>query len=206
MMSLWTEETEGMVKLVVERFFRELGVPRDTHLMAQLMNLAKRMDYVELNGGTVWTAGNGGSASTASHAAGDWTKAALGSELVDDQLVRAACLTDVGALLSALENDYGREKGLAQLARRFVSENDVVVLFSVSGRSENIVELAEFCRKSGVMAFAFVGAGLEADAPLRKAARVIESKSMDYGVVETEHLGWVHAVARALVVSNGGAV
>lgn len=78
----------------------------------------------------VWTMGNGGSAATASHFANDLTKACN---------VPAVCLTDLVPTFTAYSNDDGYEDTLLNMIMDFAKPGDVLVLFSCSGNSQNIV-------------------------------------------------------------------
>lgn len=81
--------------------------------------------------GMVWLAGNGGSASLASHMATDLQLAG----------VRAQALTDVAAL-TTYGNDIGYKESFSYQISHLVRPADVVVLISGSGNSSNILEAA----------------------------------------------------------------
>ena len=92
-------------------------------------------------------AGNGASAAIASHLANDITKS-IGC--------RAHTFHDP-AHITCFANDYGYEKWLAESIKNFVDENDVVILISSSGRSENILFAAEAAsHKNAILVFLIV--------------------------------------------------
>lgn len=77
----------------------------------------------------VWLAGNGGSASTAQHFTNDLFE--LG--------IRAHCMNDNVALTSMLANDYGWDMIFAKQRAVYVEPDDLLILFSTSGVSTNIL-------------------------------------------------------------------
>jgi D-sedoheptulose 7-phosphate isomerase len=81
------------------------------------------------NGNTVYTFGNGGSHSNASHFAQDLLYACK---------VRSICLSDMIPGILACMNDYGYETTFVHALRALMNEKDVVVAFSCSGHSKNV--------------------------------------------------------------------
>jgi len=99
------------------------------------------------NGKKVITIGNGGSASTASHFAGDLLKTVANDSSAKDikktKGFRALCLTDNPASLTAWINDSGWDKAYAGLLHTLLDEGDVILVISVhggSGWSGNLVQ------------------------------------------------------------------
>jgi D-sedoheptulose 7-phosphate isomerase len=82
------------------------------------------------NGGTIHFIGNGGSAATPSHSAGDWSKE-LG--------VKTVCHTDNTASLTAWANDTGYANIFAGALGTWAKAGDLVVGYSGSGNSENVL-------------------------------------------------------------------
>ena len=83
-------------------------------------------------GKTVFIAGNGGSASTASHFACDLAK---WTAVAGQPRFKVMALTDNIPLFSALMNDEGPASVYAEQLDPFIGEGDVLVLISVHGGS-----------------------------------------------------------------------
>ena len=111
----------------------------------RLARWAVRLRDCLRRGGLVVTAGNGGSAAHAAHLAGEL----VGRFRAERPPLRAVCLSSDGPTLTALGNDYGYDEVFARQVRALVRPGDVVVLFSTSGRSPNIVEAASAARQLG---------------------------------------------------------
>ena len=81
---------------------------------------------------TIFTAGNGGSASTASHFAADLNKYTSSKA---DHRFKALCLNDNITLTSALTNDDGWDNVYSYQLESFMREGDVLVAVSVHAGS-----------------------------------------------------------------------
>jgi D-sedoheptulose 7-phosphate isomerase len=105
-------------------------------------------------GGKILTCGNGGSAADAQH---------LSAELVgrfreERRALPAIALTADTALLTALGNDYGYERVFARQIEALAQPLDVLMAFSTSGNSPNVVQAAQAARRTGCAVVAFTGA------------------------------------------------
>jgi D-sedoheptulose 7-phosphate isomerase len=105
-------------------------------------------------GGKILACGNGGSAADAQH---------LSAELVgrfrdERQALAAIALTADTALLTALGNDYGYERVFARQVEGLAQRGDVLMAFSTSGNSPNVVQAAQTARRLGCTVIAFTGA------------------------------------------------
>ena len=74
-------------------------------------------------------AGNGASASNASHASVDFTKQAG---------IKSINFNEVN-LITAFSNDYGYENYIAKALEFYADQGDVFIPISVSGESENLI-------------------------------------------------------------------
>lgn len=133
-------------------------------------------------------AGNGASASIASHAAVDFTKQGR---------VRAIDFNEPN-LLTCLANDYGFDKVFAKAVEFYADDGDVLVLVSVSGRSPNALAAAQYARQRGITVVSFTGSA--PDNPIKEASDLsFWVNSRAYNVVECMHMIWVTTVVDMLV-------
>ncbi len=108
-------------------------------------------------GGRVWTAGNGGSASTAQHFACDLAKYVIppGGRPFD-----VRCLTDNVSLYTAWANDADRADVFSNQLRGLLRAGDVVILISVhggTGFSADLVRALAFARETGATTISLTG-------------------------------------------------
>ncbi len=107
------------------------------------------------NGRQIFLAGNGGSAATAAHFAGDLTKFA---SVEGKKRFRAMALTDNLPLLTAITNDLGWENAYVEQLKNFMNKGDVLIAISVHGGSgadkagpwsQNLLKAAKFVKDNG---------------------------------------------------------
>ena len=111
--------------------------------------IRERLIKAKLQEQTVFLIGNGGSASTASHAANDLMK--IGG-------LKAVCVCDMTPTTLAYGNDDGWENMFLTPIRRLSVPGDVVIGISCSGNSPNVVKVAEYPLK-GYDFIGFTGNG-----------------------------------------------
>lgn len=106
------------------------------------------VEGVRKNGNTVHFIGNGGSAGTPSHSAGDWSK---------ELALRTISHTDNASSLTAWANDTDFSNIFVGQLSTYIKKGDLVVAFSGSGNSKNIINGIEFSKKSGCKTVAITG-------------------------------------------------
>jgi len=139
-------------------------------------------------GGKMIFAGNGGSASIASHAATDFTK---------QSKVRTVGFNDHN-LISAFSNDYGQEHWIEQCIDAYADPDDAVVLLSSSGQSKNVVNAASLARQKGLPVMTF--SGFDSENSLRKLGdENFWVDSRNYNVTEAVHAVLICCVVDMLI-------
>lgn len=105
-------------------------------------------------GSTIFTLGNGGSAATASHFACDLAK---GTAVPDQPRFRVVALTDNIPLLTAWSNDVAYQDAFAEPLVGLMTRGDVVVAFSGSGNSPNVLRAVRVAQQMGGISIGFSG-------------------------------------------------
>lgn len=130
-------------------------------------------------GSAVYACGNGGSACDALHFCEELT----GRYLENRAPLPAYCLNADGAALTCIANDFGFEEVFARQIAAFGREGDVLVAFSTSGNSVNIVRALETAKDRGLETILVGGgdggraaglAGTRVLVPSRSGARIQE--------------------------------
>jgi D-sedoheptulose 7-phosphate isomerase len=143
-------------------------------------------------GGSLYLAGNGGSAAVASHSATDFVNA--GS-------VRAMTLHE-SSLLTCMTNDFGYENAFARILSTYARPADVLIAISSSGKSPNIRNAAAGARELGGAVITL--SGFAPDNPLRTLGDLnIWLDSRDYGLVELGHQFLLQNVADRMRLEQG---
>jgi D-sedoheptulose 7-phosphate isomerase len=105
-------------------------------------------------GHTIFTCGNGGSASTASHFATDLVK---GASYKRETRFRILSLVDSLPTLTAYSNDVNYECVFVQQLQNFAKAGDVVIAISGSGNSPNVLHAVEYANSIGCRTIALTG-------------------------------------------------
>lgn len=135
-------------------------------------------------GGTVYLAGNGGSAAIASHWANDLGK---GTKASSRAFMRVICLSDNVPWLTALANDEGYDRVFSGQLENFAGPGDLFVAVSSSGNSRNLIEAAELARERGVVTIAMLGFDGGALKELVDECLWLPTAHGQYGLVESGH-------------------
>jgi D-sedoheptulose 7-phosphate isomerase len=106
-------------------------------------------------GGKLLTCGNGGSAAEAQHLSSEL----VGKYLHDRPSLAAVALDADGVLLTAIGNDYGYDQVFARQVRGLARAGDILVVFTGSGNSPNVLRALETARELGLRSIAFLGGG-----------------------------------------------
>ena len=122
--------------------------------LASIERAVERLRFARDNAGTVYVAGNGGSAATASHWVNDLGKATKRSGRAP---MRVMCLSDNASWLTALANDHGYEEVFSGQLDNFARDDDLLVVISASGNSPNLVRAVEVACERGVDTIALLG-------------------------------------------------
>ena len=142
-----------------------------------------------LDGGRLLAAGNGGSAAEAQHLTAEF----VGRFDGDRRAFSAICLHGDASAVTAIANDYGYDEVFARQVTAHARPGDVLVLFSTSGRSRNLVRAAEAARTAGATVWALSGPGPN---PLTEAADDAIALPGVGANAQEGHLVALHALCR----------
>ena len=153
-----------------------------------IATIAERYEAVLRAGGTLFFAGNGGSAADAQHIA---TEYVVRYEIKRPAL-RAVALTTDSSLLTAVANDMGFDEVFARQVEALARPGDLLVLHSTSGESPNVVRAAQSARARGVGVVALLG---KSGGPLRELADIaLVIPSDDTARIQELHLAIEHLI------------
>ncbi|MCE6999116.1 SIS domain-containing protein [Saccharothrix sp. S26] len=148
--------------------------------------LARRL----ADGGRLLAAGNGGSAAEAQHL----TAELVGRFRDDRRPFSAIALCAESSSVTAIGNDYGYDQVFARQVTAHARPQDVVVLLSTSGRSQNLLEAAKAAREAGAHVWAMTG---PAPNPLAEAVDEVLALPGEPANVQEAQLVAVHALCAA---------
>ncbi len=157
-------------------------VPADMEASLALLEHAYRQDQA------IFVAGNGQSATTADAFALDLTKQTVGNSTI--RRFRVLSLSANNAAVTAWANDTNYASIFVEQLRSHFCEGDVLIVFSASGNSPNVVAAAQWIRNHKGYVIALTGFQ---GGKLRELADVcVHVDVADYGHAETAHIAITH--------------
>ena len=147
----------------------------------------------------IFTCGNGGSASTASHFVADLLK---GASYGREKRFRIHALTDSLATITAYGNDVGYDSIFVEQLKNLASAGDVVMCISGSGNSPNVLAAAKYAREAGCRTIALTGRDGGKLAPMADLNIGIGHPHM--GRIEDLHLIVCHMIGYSFMDAESG--
>jgi len=147
----------------IEDYFSEMKSVIEKMLLEDIERAVELLFDAWQRGSQVFTCGNGGSASTATHFACDLSKAAL---VEGKKRFKAYCLNDNIPLMTALINDEGFDNLFYEQLKDRFEEGDVLICISVHGGagkdkaglwSQNLLKAMKYAGEMGGKTIGFSG-------------------------------------------------
>jgi D-sedoheptulose 7-phosphate isomerase len=152
----------------------------------------RRLAEVLVGGGRLLAAGNGGSAAHAQHL----TSELVGRYREERMPLSALALHAETSTVTAVLNDYGAEEVFARQVRAHGRPGDVLMAFSTSGRSANLLVAARAAQAQRLEVWALTGSQPSPLALLADDTLGVEAPST--AVVQEVHQVAVHLLCEAL--------
>ncbi len=118
-----------------------------------LRNSVKQCSASLQGGGKLLICGNGGSAAEAMHLTGEL----VGRYKKERRPLAAITLGTDPALLTCIGNDYCYDEIFARQVRALARPGDILIVFSTSGRSANVLRALQTAREMQIRSIAFLG-------------------------------------------------
>lgn len=150
------------------------------------------------NNKTIYFAGNGGSASTASHFAQDMGE--IGRK-IRGKGFRTQSINENVSALTAISNDYSYDNVFSLQIEYNFDLGDVLVVISASGNSPNVIKAVNLAKEKGGITIGLVG--FEDGGRLAQICDYVvhvKSQKGEYGPVEDVHLILNHMIVSYLMM------
>lgn len=189
----WARSIDDPAEFAV-RYFDRLRAILDTIDPSEIRTLVQTLDAARVEGRTIFLAGNGGSATTATSMAND-----LGFDVLKksgtSQTFRFHALTDNIAAMTAMANDVGYETIFTNQLAIHYREGDLLLVISASGNSPNVVAAAEWVKERGGTVIGFLGFSGGRLREISDTVIHVATEAGEYGPVEDAHLVVNHILA-----------
>jgi D-sedoheptulose 7-phosphate isomerase len=158
-----------------------------------LSDIAEALYSVKNTNSVIYTAGNGGSAATASHICNDLLK---GCGVCGHTGFKTECLSDSTAVITCLANDFDYESVYSiQLDAKAV-KGDLFIVYSGSGNSGNIIKAVNLAKERGLKVIGFTGRDGGKLAPHCDLYIIAPTDNMEQ--IEDLHMFYTHALSYTL--------
>jgi len=125
----------------------------DSNLQLKIATVVDKCISALNSGNKILLCGNGGSASDAQHIAAELS----GRFYFDRPPLNAEALHVNSSYLTAVANDYGYEKTYSRMVEAKGKKGDILLAFSTSGKSKNILNAISIAKKIGIYTVGFTG-------------------------------------------------
>lgn len=175
----------------IENYFKEHYIVLNQMSKAQIINAVNLIaDKFQANK-KIFTCGNGGSASTASHYITDWNKMINLSTM---KKFRGFSLTDNVGLITAFANDISYSEVYSGQLKALADSGDLLVVISGSGNSENLIKAVDYANCNNIDVLAVVG--YDGGKLAQKTNNIVHVPSFDMQICEDIHLMFGHIVMK----------
>jgi phosphoheptose isomerase len=195
----WKEERVSEFRDFVDDYYRRFSEALAAFDRAPLEEILQVFKRVQDRGGTLWVAGNGGSAAISDHLVCDTTKWTYAEGLPP---IRSISLASNGPMVTALANDMGYEHVFSRQLVYYLKPEDALLVISSSGNSPNVVAACRYAKERGVPTIAFVG--FEGGDLRELADHVVWVPVKNYGMAEDTHQSLMHCITQFLGIQTGG--
>jgi D-sedoheptulose 7-phosphate isomerase len=162
-----------------------------------ITKLEKAVDIllkVREEGKTTYIFGNGGSASNASHIAGDFLK---GISYGLEKRFRVHCLNDNMAATTAITNDLTYDEVFVEQLMTFLNPGDVVIGISGSGNSTNVLKAMTWAKEHGAHTIGVTG--FKGGKLINIADLTLLAPINDMEITEDLHIIFFHAIKQFIL-------
>jgi len=142
-MNMWYQYKSKINKALEEFIFDE--------------KIINTLETAKENNNIIFVAGNGGSADIANHYVCDFSKGANENWKNNKNRFRVICLSSNIGYLSAIANDESYEEVFKEQLVNLASPQDIIILISSSGNSQNIIKAAEYAKSIGMKVIGITG-------------------------------------------------
>ena len=137
----------------------------------------------------IFVFGNGGSGSTASHFVSDLLKTAI---VKKEKRFKAISLTDNVPVILAWSNDVSYDDVFIEQLKNHFSKGDILIGFSGSGNSKNIIKSLKFGKENNAYCIGFTG---KSGGKMNKFCDIcLKVPSQDMLTIESQHVVICHCI------------
>ncbi len=155
--------------------------------------IIEKLIYARDNENIIFVMGNGGSGSTASHFVSDLLKTAITN---NTKRFKAISLVDNIPVNLAWSNDVSYDCIFSEQLQNFLKKDDIVIGFSGSGNSSNIINAIKYGKENGAVCIGITG--MSGGKLSKLVDHTLVVPSYDMLLIESTHLLICHCIINAI--------
>lgn len=144
---------EERINNVLEEQIKNLTNLKENGYKENMIKVVKVINKCIKSGHKVLICGNGGSAADSQHFAAEL----VGRFKLERKGLPAIALTTDTSVLTCMGNDYGYDSIFSRQVEALGKKGDVLIGFSTSGNSKNVIDAIEEGKKNGLITIGFLG-------------------------------------------------
>ena len=183
-------------KILLSQEYYENYIKIKDHLLKkvnkkELGNIIKEILIAAKKQRNIFSCGNGGSASTAEHLSCDFSKQACRDTNLN---IKVFSLNSNISLMTAIANDISYDDIFSYQLNKFGKPADILLCFSVSGSSRNILKCAKAAKRKKIKIISFTGFN---GGKIKKLSKYnVNFATNNFGIVEDCHLSIMHFISQ----------
>jgi len=146
-----------MVEMVIKNIQESIRLKTELLSNKEIINnsnmIAEKIIECYKNGNKVYFCGNGGSFADAQHLSAELS----GRFYFDREPLEVVLLASNVSYLTAVGNDYSYSDIFSREIKSSIKEGDVLICFSTSGKSKNVIKAIEVATNKGAIIVSFIG-------------------------------------------------
>jgi D-sedoheptulose 7-phosphate isomerase len=159
----------------------------------EIEKIIKIITNAQNKGKTIFSMGNGGSGSTASHFVSDLLKTTITKQ---NKRIKAISLVDNIPVILAWSNDVSFNNIFVEQLKNLLSKDDILIGFSGSGNSQNLIKAFQLGKKIGAKRIGFTG---NSGGALKNYCDVcLKIPSDEMLTIESQHVLICHCIITAI--------
>ena len=182
-----------MIREEIQARYRSLVSISDLHIQ-QIEDLADLITDAFKAGNRIYAFGNGGSAAEAQH----FTTELIGRFKENRVPLPAISLCSDSSAMTCIANDFGFDAVFSRQVEGLVKQGDVVIGFTTSGGSRNILEGLDAGRKMGGKSVLITGERKLLNTDL--ADLVVQIGGFETAIIQESHLMLIHILSELIEV------
>lgn len=167
---------------------------KDENTISNLSNISDKIYSVIKSKKKIFTCGNGGSFSDASHFTTELM--VRYSKEFERKPISCINLSNDGSLITAHSNDYSFETLFSRSIEALGIKDDCLIIFSTSGNSKNIINVLMKAKEIGITTIGFLGNGGGKALNLCDYNLVVKSSKTSH--IQECHIVFIHALVESI--------